>query len=309
MRPGAGHLGVKTTWRWIVHGIENKTLILRELYPYLIAKKRQALVAYNLLLLMAEAKRLGHSPQRDATRDRRKFLTDMISSLNQGEAVDIPSWLAAPPSPTEPGWYLRQEIIWAKPNPMPESVRDRCTKAHEQVFLLAKSERYFYDADAIKEPASENTHARLPGNKRHSAADAYESGDGRHRTKAGLVAYAERKRAAAGSGVKNNDSFDAAMAVMPSNRNKRSVWTVGSEPFGEAHFATFPPALIEPMILAGCPKGGTVLDPFGGAGTTGLVADRLGRNAVLIELNPSYADMARRRISGDAPLLADVVSA
>jgi DNA modification methylase len=96
------------------------------------------------------------------------------------------------------------------------------------------------------------------------------------------------------------------MAVMPSHRNKRSVWTVGSEPFSEAHFATFPPALIEPMILAGCPKSGTVLDPFGGAGTTGLVADRLGRNAVLIELNPSYAEMTRRRISGDAPLLANV---
>jgi DNA modification methylase len=121
-----------------------------------------------------------------------------------------------------------------------------------------------------------------------------------------LTAYEQRKIAEAGSGIKNNVSMDAALAIMPGERNKRSVWTVATQPFSEAHFATFPPALIEPCILAGCPEGGTVLDPFGGAGTTGLVADRLGRNAVLIELNPEYAAMAKRRISGDAPLLTEV---
>jgi DNA modification methylase len=204
------------------------------------------------------------------------------------------------------GWYLRQDIIWSKPNPMPESITDRCTKSHEYIFLMSKSPRYFYDADAIKEPASENTHARLPGNNSHKLTAAYEGGAERHRTAAGLVDYAKRKRAAAKSGVKNNDSFDAAMAVMPDLRNKRSVWTVGSEPFSEAHFATFPPSLIEPCIKAGCPIGGTVLDPFGGAGTTGMVADRLQRNAVLIELNPAYVDIARRRIQNDAPLFAEV---
>jgi DNA modification methylase len=241
---------------------------------------------------------LGEANRTRVGRERRH------TGLKPKDLIGIP-WMVAFALRTD-GWWLRQEIIWAKPNPMPESVRDRCTKAHEQVFLLTKSARYYFDADAIKERASENTNARLPGNKRHSAAEEYEGGDEKHRTKGGLVSYAERKRAATGSGVKNNDSFDAAMAVMPSHRNKRSVWTVGSEPFSEAHFATFPPALIEPMILAGCPKSGTVLDPFGGAGTTGLVADRLGRNAVLIELNPSYAEMTRRRISGDAPLLANV---
>lgn len=226
-----------------------------------------------------------------------------------------------------------------KPNPMPESVRDRCTKAHEYIFLLSKSERYFFDQDAISEPASENTHARrsekmpdgwathegghgsfhkdgrekgnttrLPGNKTHRGADAYEAGDAKHRTKAGLVEYATkvRKLAETGSGTKNNSSFDEAMAVMPLRRNKRSVWTITTKGFSEAHFATFPPDLPETCIKAGCPPGGTVLDPFFGAGTTGLVADRLGRECIGIELNPAYAEMARRRIQGDAPLLASV---
>lgn len=214
------------------------------------------------------------------------------------------------------GWYLRQDIIWAKPNPMPESVRDRCTKAHEYVFLLSKSERYHFDAEAIKEPRAQAEDAstfrggcyvggeidnaemgrrRTPGNKSHKAATAYGAGDEKHRTKVGLVAYAERERAA--------DPKDLG------TRNKRSVWTVGSEPFKEAHFATYPPALIEPCILAGCPAGGTVLDPFGGAGTTGLVADRLQRSAVLIEINPAYAAIAQRRLEGDAGMFSDVRAA
>lgn len=328
------------------------------------------------------------------------------------------------------GWWLRQEIIWSKPNPMPESVTDRCTKAHEHLFLLTKAERYYFDQDAILEDTSPNTHARLSldvqaqigsdranagnrrtgnmkavtrhggGNRSHKGETAYREGAGEHRTKEGLVKFSAkmRKRAEAGSGIKNNDSMDAALAIMPLKRNKRSVWTVATEPFSEAHFATFPPKLIEPCILAGtsekgsctscgaplerrkvrhCEKCGaevaqqakscgacghvrnwkagrtakrelvaddwstpgrgvprlpggfssnsfeagwgqtcachptpsvpcTVLDPFGGAGTTGLVADRLGRNAILIELSEQYTDMARRRIRGDAPLLAEV---
>lgn len=221
---------------------------------------------------------------------------------------------------------------------MPESVTDRCTKAHEHLFLLTKAERYYYDQEAILEDTSPNTHARLSldvqaqigsdranagnrrtgnmkavarhggGNRSHKGETAYREGAGEHRTKEGLVKFSAkmRKRAEAGSGIKNNDSMDAALAIMPLKRNKRSVWTVATEPFSEAHFATFPPKLIEPCILAGSPKGGTVLDPFGGAGTTGLVADRLGRNAILIELSEQYTDMARRRIRGDAPLLAEV---
>src|SRR6202007_2136663 len=214
------------------------------------------------------------------------------------------------------GGYLRQDIIWAKPNPMPESVRDRCTKAHEYLFLLSKSERYHFDAAAIAEARTQHEDAngfrggcyvegatdnatmgkrRTPGNKTHKAATAYDAGDGKHRTKVGLVAYSERER--------SSDPNDIG------TRNKRSVWTFGREPFKEAHFATYPPALIEPCILAGCPQGGTVLDPFGGAGTTGLVADRLQRSAILIEINPEYAAIAERRLCGDAGLFSDVEAA
>jgi DNA modification methylase len=277
--PGDGHLGKRVTWRWIVHGIENKTLILRELYPYLIQKKRQAMVAYNLLLLMAEAKRLGHSPQRDAIRDKRKVLTDLLSALNRCAPVDMPSWLIEPPSVFEPGWFLRQDIIWSKPNPMPESVRDRCTKAHEYLFLLSKSERYFFDADAIAEPATSD----------HASGNGF----------AGRQGGAEHLPMSGGAGSREEWKPGG-------KRNRRSVWAVATQPFKEAHFATFPPALIEPCILAGCPAGGTVLDPFGGAGTTGLVADRVGRNAILIELNPAYAEIAKKRLQDDAPLLAEV---
>lgn len=168
------------------------------------------------------------------------------------------------------GWYLRQDIIWNKPNPMPESVTDRCTKAHEYLFLLSKGPRYYFDSEAIKEPAVQAGRIRsdrMGGNK-----------------------Y--------GEGVKHSDG---AIFTGSETRNRRSVWTVTTKPFKGAHFATFPPDLIEPCVLAGCPAGGTVLDPFGGAGTTGLVAQQHGRNAILCELNPDYAAMADARIQAAAP--------
>ena len=183
-------------------------------------------------------------------------------SLKPKDLVGIP-WRVAF-ALQDDGWYLRQDIIWHKPSPMPESVTDRCTKAHEYIFLVAKSERYYYDAEAIMEACSENTHPRLPGNVRPPKGEApYNAGDGHHRTKAGLLAYAQRKRAEAGNGIKNNRDFDAAMAVMPARRNKRSVWTVTSQSYKGAHFATFPEKLVEPCILAGtsakgcCPKCGS----------------------------------------------------
>ena len=221
----------------------------------------------------------------------------------------------------EQGWYLRQDIIWSKPNPMPESVTDRCTKAHEYLFLLSKSPRYYFDAEAIAEPCSPSTHARLSqdvqsqiGSERAHAGDKTNGNMkavGRKSWKGLTFDGARdlavrpdtgRKRADVGSGIKNNNSMDAALAIMPEKRNRRSVWTINTEGYREAHFATFPTALVEPCIKAGCPAGGTVLDPFGGAGTTGLVADRLQRSAILIELNPEYAAMAERRIRGDSPL-------
>jgi DNA modification methylase len=169
------------------------------------------------------------------------------------------------------GWWLRRDIIWSKPNPMPESVRDRCTSAHEYLFHFAKSETYYYDADAIKDAAISLVPA---GNSFANRQD-------------------EAKRGSARRGGKWTD--------IGGTRNKRSVWTIATAPFAEAHFATFPPALVEPCILAGCPVGGTVLDPFGGAGTVGLVADQFGRDAVLIELNPGYAAIAERRIASVTP--------
>jgi DNA modification methylase len=172
------------------------------------------------------------------------------------------------------GWYLRSDIIWHKPNPMPESVTDRPTKAHEYVFLLTKRDRYAYDADAVAEVATN----RDPHNKRtHKYGDAFTAGDVKHRTKANL-----------------------AKIRAVETRNARTVWTLASEPCAEAHFAVFPEELPRRCILAGCPKGGLVLDPFTGSGTTGMVALKLGRRFVGCELNPEYHALASERIGAIA---------
>jgi DNA modification methylase len=278
-----------------------------------------------------------------------------VSSLKPKDLVGIP-WRVAFALQAD-GWWLRQDIIWSKPSPMPESVTDRCTKAHEYIFLLSKSARYYYDAEAIKEKISDSTIDRFgQGSVRKSPGSAPDRND------TDRSYYGER-----------------TCGFSMDGRNKRSVWEVATAPFSEAHFATFPPALIEPCIKAGtsekgcCAKCGApwirqteisrrdtrpnlsskfgtletdirttgsgniafglarrteatvtttgwshscscntdtipgrVLDPFGGAGTTGLVADRLQRNAILIELNHNYAEMARTRIIDDLPLFATV---
>jgi DNA modification methylase len=184
------------------------------------------------------------------------------------------------------GWYLRQDIIWHKPNPMPESVTDRCTKAHEYVFILTKSNKYYFNNGAIKEPASYNTHERVARAKLGQKSNPTNKHSG----------IRPRKLVNTGLNIKNNYSMDSALNIMPDTRNKRSVWTVANRPFRGAHFATFPPDLIEPMIKAGCPQGGVVLDPFMGAGTTAIVAKRLSRNFVGIELNPKYIEIAEKRL-------------
>ena len=168
------------------------------------------------------------------------------------------------------GWYLRQDIIWRKPNPMPESVTDRCTKAHEYMFLLSKSAKYYFDHEAISEPAK-------------TAGDI-----------GGFTGYQSTAANVKPSG--NQIPERGKSYVRPDTRNKRSVWTVTTKPYKGAHFATFPPDLIEPCILAGCPVGGVVLDPFGGSGTTGMVAWKHGRDYILIELNPKYAELAGDRV-------------
>lgn len=195
------------------------------------------------------------------------------------------------------GWWLRQDIIWSKPNPMPESVTDRCTKAHEYIFLLTKAERYFYDAEAIAEAAE---YTGLLGQDASGFKDP-ERFNGKHGKRSGKALTSPRN-----DGNAWNENNGRGFVPTSDKRNKRSVWSIPTNPFPEAHFATFPPALIEPCIKAGCPEGGTVFDPFGGSGTTGLVADRLKRNAILIELNPEYAAMAERRVKGDCPMFAEV---
>lgn len=172
----------------------------------------------------------------------------------------------------EDGWYLRQDIIWAKPNPMPESVKDRCTKSHEYIFLLSKSAKYFYDAVSVKEMS------KYPDDDRKSRTKDHQkyAGNGHNTVVHGSMTYKQR--------------------------NKRDVWTITAKSYSEAHFSTFPPELPETCIKAGCPEGGTVLDPFHGAGTTGLVALRLGREYIGIELNPEYVELSKQRIYQDAPL-------
>jgi DNA modification methylase len=177
------------------------------------------------------------------------------------------------------GWWLRQDIIWHKPNPMPESVTDRCTKAHEYVFLLTKSAQYFYDADVLKEPVSEKT------------VWTYSHTNGK----------AELNHA----GV-NTPTSTIRLAPEDGRRNKRSVWTIATKPYSGAHFAVMPMALVEPCILAGSERLDTVLDPFCGSGTVGVVALRNQRKFIGIELNKEYADLADRRIYEDGPLFNEV---
>lgn len=210
-----------------------------------------------------------------------------LGELKPKDLVGIP-WRVAFALQAD-GWWLRQDIIWHKPNPMPESVTDRCTKAHEYIFLLTKAARYFYDAAAVASPIAESTiriHSSAGVNARGTGADwkQYHVGQGH-------------------SGLVNGN-------LRSGTRNKRSVWTVTTKPFKGAHFATFPPDLIEPCILAGSAADTLVLDPFSGAGTTGVVAVQHGRRYIGIELNPQYLEMSRKRIqlvrdSLTVPMFAD----
>lgn len=294
-------------------------------------------------------------------------------TLKQKDLVGIP-WRVAFALQAD-GWYLRQDIIWSKPNPMPESVRDRCTKAHEYVFLLTKGQKYHYDADALKEPAKyagDNRGARTDS-RRGTNMNSMNGATGEFRNKrsvwsveddsAGKQSYelTEEQTEAIyniiSEGVpvlKDDESqheymflltkqpryyYDAASIEEPAKwerwgnqtekkkhtgtaghlggktldelpirdkKNKRSVWTITTKPFRGAHFAVMPEALVEPCILAGSAVGDTVLDPFSGSGTAGVVALRHGRNYIGVELNPDYAELSRTRITDDQPLFNTV---
>lgn len=191
-----------------------------------------------------------------------------VGGLKPKDLIGIP-WRVAF-ALQDDGWFLRQDIVWSKPNAMPESVRDRCTRSHEYIFMFSKSPKYHFDHEAIKEPAVSD-HSSGNGFKR-PARKSYQNLDGSARG--------------------NEEKWTGVGGL----RNRRSVWNIATQPFKEAHFATYPPKLIEPCILAGCPIGGTVLDPFFGAGTTGLVAQQNGRNWIGCELNSEYAEIASRRL-------------
>ena len=194
-----------------------------------------------------------------------------LDGLKEKDLIGIP-WMAAFALRAD-GWYLRQDIIWHKPNPMPESVQDRCTKAHEYIFLLSKSARYFYDAESIEEDAKWERWGNQTEKKKHSGTAGHLGGK--------------------------------TLEELPirDKKNRRSVWSVPTKSYKGAHFATYPPELIRPCILAGCPKGGVVLDPFGGSGTTAAVANEEGRDAILCELNPEYIPLINKRVSEVQPKL------
>jgi DNA modification methylase len=257
-----------------------------------------------------------------------KHSSDRINGKGRGNSKPIPKnvdyfkpkdlvgipWMVAFAIRAD-GWYLRQDIIWSKPNPMPESVTDRCTKAHEYIFLLSKSAKYYYDYEAIKQPVADQTilrmqqqiddqigSTRVPGKNNvnmkavgpgRNPRKGVDTNGGNQASANGIPAMAIN-----GNGVKGHSGYfdQNGNLIGAGMANKKSVWTVTTKPFRESHFATFPPDLIVDCIKAGCPEGGVILDPFMGAGTTAVVSRKLNRNYVGFELNLDYVKISERRI-------------
>jgi DNA modification methylase len=211
----------------------------------------------------ANGNSMGNDRRSGFTKGASRIRSKLALGLKPKDLCMIPARVAL--ALQADGWYLRSDIVWHKPNPMPESVQDRPTRAHEYLFLLAKQERYFYDAEAIREPQIDPL--------RKGKADWGKVGDA--------------------NGMRNYAYRDNAREYNPAGRNKRSVWTIATQPYADAHFATFPEDLIKPCILAGSRPGDVILDPFAGSGTTGKVALELGRSTLLIELSPDYCELAR----------------
>lgn len=226
--------------------------------------------------------------------------TPKTTGLKAKDLIGIPWMLAY--ALRDDGWYLRSDIIWNKPNPMPESVSDRPTKSHEYIFLLSKQDKYYYDAEAIRTPIKDSSVQRLIQNLDGQNRSDRVPGKTNGNMKAVAKGYSHR-----GTGDKkltgHSGNFDKDGNLIGDGKaNKKTVWTVTTKPFSEAHFATYPQDLIVDMIKAGCPPDGVVLDMFFGSGTTGVVARKLYRNFIGIELNPKYAEMAEQRLKKELGL-------
>lgn len=264
-------------FRWDVERMDQKAMFIRTIYPHLVAKRKQAIIGYTFIEMQRGlvSKKKGYLADQH---EQRSWLIKALSLLNSGQDVDIPDWCIEPPSLFEPGYYLRQDIIWHKPNPMPESVRDRCTKAHEYIFLLSKSPSYYFDSVAIQEPVAVSTKARLKQDVDNQMGSDRVPG----------------KTNGAMKAVGNGET-----------RNRRSVWTVTTKPYKGAHFATFPPDLIEPCILAGSRPDDIVLDPFMGSGTTAQVSIQHGRQYLGCELNAEYKALQDVRIANIKQIITE----
>ena len=261
-----GQLGLESTYQ---EHIKNIVKLFRAIKPKL---KDSATIWLNYGDSYSSGKRTSTTNQ--TLRGNKNYgvtRTPVQESIKEKDLIMIPNRIAI--ALQDDGWWIRSEIIWHKPNPMPESVRDRPTSCHEKIWLITKSKKYYYDAETIKEQAT----GRIAGNKKPQKGTDQKFSE----TKQGLLKAQQKPY-----------YF----------KNKRNVWTITTKPFKDAHFATFPKDLIEPCIKAGCPENGTVLDPFGGSGTTAIVAVENNRNAILIELNKKYIDIAKKRIVNELGL-------
>ena len=261
-----GQLGLESTYQ---EHIKNIVKLFRAIKPKL---KDSATIWLNYGDSYSSGKRTSTTNQ--TLRGNKNYgvtRTPIQEGIKEKDLIMIPNRIAI--ALQDDGWWIRSEIIWHKPNPMPESVRDRPTSCHEKIWLITKSKKYYYDAETIKEQAS----GRIAGNKKPQKGTDQKFSE----TKQGLLKAQQKPY-----------YF----------KNKRNVWTITTKPFKDAHFATFPKDLIEPCIKAGCPENGTVLDPFGGSGTTGIVAVENNRKAILIELNKEYIDISKKRIVNELGL-------
>lgn len=294
----AGQLGLEATPAEFVAAMVEVFALVRELLA------DDGVLWLNLGDSYNAAGRTGHGTRQGfkqgtnrASAEKADNCRPSVETLKPKDLIGIP-WRVAFALQAD-GWYLRQDIIWHKPNPMPESVTDRCTKAHEYMFLLSKSERYFFDSDAIKEQSVTGDIRRPYGSKGAWDLDGRpeeQRPNGKPRGKGGKNAFRGQGHfRSADTGPANREGRDMADVGAGETRNRRSVWTVPTQPYNGAHFATFPPALIEPCILAGSRSGDTVLDCFFGSGTTGEVAGNLGRNWIGCEINDQYAPLHQAR--------------